>query len=125
MTIPLGSLALDNNVQLRGGDAISKVILNITKAIMGKTIITYSPAPAGHQLELVAIDKGTHFEGFFLKSQIDAMKELRDTVQTVALAHYRGSYNVIITAVDVEPLGDIVNPDDDWLYFGTIQLLTV
>ncbi len=125
MSVTLDGIVLNDNLQLRGVEDMALVGVCVTRTIMGKTIITHAPAPAGHSLELTADQDDTRLRGVFLNFEIASMIDIRDNVETVALEHPRGNFNVKITAITVEPVFDVNDPDSDWWFLGSIQLLTV
>jgi len=125
MTVTLGALTLDDNLQLRGVEAMSLATVNVSRTILGRTILDTAPAPAGHPLELTADRDGDGLRGLFLQSQINAINALRAAVTQVTLAHPRWTGQVIVVGVGVEPVFDVNNPPTDWWFSGSIQLLTV
>lgn len=125
MTITLGALALDDNLQLRGVEAMGLTTVTVSRTILGRTILDAAPAPAGHPLELTADEDGNNLKGNYLKSQVDALVALKNAVTQVTLVHPRWTGQVIVVGVDVDPVFDVNNPPADWWFSGSIQLLTV
>lgn len=125
MTITLGALTLDDNLQLRGLEARPLVTHTVSRTILGRTIVETMQAPAGHALELTADDDGSAVRGVFLRSDVDSILALRDSGAVVLLVHPRATLNVMVTGVDVDPVFDVNDPAADWWFTGSVQLLTV
>lgn len=125
MIITLGALSLNSNLFLDGVDSMRLTTVSISRTILGKTIIQYGPAPAGHELQLISSRNSNRLRGFFLQSEIDAMKVMETTVEQVTLVHPRGTWQVIVNGINVEPVFKVNDHPANCRLTGSIQLLTV
>jgi hypothetical protein len=122
MTISLGTRTLSDHLLLQGLDEAPGVAWNSRRVITGRSIIQIGPMlQSGRELSLQS-------EGHLKQADLTAIKAMEAAGRPVALVHPRGTFTVLITAVELTPDQDYVNPSasgaDPW-YSGKINLQEV
>lgn len=119
MTVMLGSIVLSDHLILDGLESAPGVAYSARRTLGGRLAVQIGPTLVkGRTLTLVA-------ENHLTMAQISAIKDIEAKGLSVDLSHHRGSFRVVVTAVDVEPTVAYADPDlNDW-YSGTITMLEV
>ncbi|MBU1140879.1 MAG: hypothetical protein KKA76_18035 [Proteobacteria bacterium] len=127
MTVQLGSIVLDDNLQLFGIEQAMDIAVDQVVNLDGSSVLqTMVMGGSGRALAMVATQDGNTVGGVFLRSQIMAIKSLASGGQPVTLIHHLGTFSVlIISTEDISPVINYADPrDDDW-YVGSIQMIEV
>ena len=118
MAVTLGTVTLSDHLTLTGLETSPDVAVNQRRTLTGRSVLQLLPTPGGRTLVL----EGTHHWTY---AQIAAIKALAALGAPVALIHHRGTFTVVIVAVEVEPSIEYANPSgSDWLS-GTVTLIEV
>ena len=118
MTVSLGGIALSDELILDGIETATEVVITQRRTLAGVSNLTADPAPGGRQLQLQG---DNHWD----LAQVDAIRALRALMQPVQLVHHRGTFDVLIGAIDVDPSISYSNPDDTTWYTGTVTMIEV
>lgn len=117
MPMALGAITLDENLILDGLET-APVRVNQRRTLAGRPITQAAPAPGGRTLIL----SGEHYWTY---DQATAIRALSGLGQPVTLSHHRGSFQVLIVSIELEPSITYANPSgSDWLS-GSVTLLEV
>lgn len=126
MTVKIGNIALDEHLQLYGLEESEDVLLSQLTSFDGTTEIMTMPGSGSRPLSLSASLDGDRLLGFFLLSQITAIKSVARAGQPVTFIHHRGTFTVLVESVTgVVPVIDLVDPPDDAEYAATINMREV
>ena len=118
MAVTLGTVTLSDHLTLSGLETSPDVAVNQRRTLTGASVLQLLPTPGGRTLVL----EGRHHWTY---AQIAAIKALAALGAPVALVHHRGTFTVVIVAVEVTPSIDYANPSgSDWLS-GSITLIEV
>ena len=118
MAVTLGAVTLSDHLTLDGLETSPDVAVNQRRTLTGRSVLQLLATPGGRTLTL----EGTHHWTY---AQIAAIKALAALGAPVALVHHRGTFSVVIVAVEVEPSIEYANPSgSDWLS-GTVTLIEV
>mgnify|MGYP000907484342 FL=1 len=122
MTITLGALTLPDNLVLLGIESAPAVSYSVRRTIGGRAVVQVGPpTPGGRTLQLQS-------EGHLGHANVAAIKAIEVAGQVVPLSHPRGTFSVLVVAVELEPDQQFVDPTesgaDPW-YTGTITLQEV
>ena len=122
MTITLGAVTLPADMVLLGIEAAPGVAYSMRRTLGGRAVVQIGPTISGGRvLQLQSENHLNH-------TKVTAIKALEATGQAVTLSHPRGTFSVLIIAVELEPDQLFVDPSavgaDPW-YSGTITLQEV
>jgi hypothetical protein len=119
MTVTLGGISLSNSLILGGLEKAPGVAYSARRTLGGRMVVQVGATlSSGRELSLSA-------ENHFTLAQVGAIKALESAGLPVTLVHHRGTFNVLVVGVDVEPAIPYSDPDTaDW-YSGAINLLEV
>jgi len=126
MTVQIGSIVLDENLQLYGIETAKDIAVEQIGVMDGSSVFQTMSFGGGRSLSLTAAIYGDASVGVFLRSQLMAIKQLSAAGMPVPLIHHLGTFSVLILSTeDVIPVIDYADPrDDDW-YVGSIQMIEV
>jgi len=117
MTVTLGGIALADDLVLTGLE-VAAVVAGQRRTLTGTPVLQVAESPGGRTLILDG-------ENHFTLAQLEAVRTLSAAGQPVTLSHHRGTFAVVITAIEAEPAINYANPGPlDW-YSGTITLIEV
>ena len=125
MTVSIGGITLSDDLRLRGIKNQSLALMSVRRTMGGRVVIQTLRMEAGRPLVLEAFRDGNATYGYFTGSQIDQICALRDASTEVTLVHHLGTFQVIVTAVDVEDIKGVADPASTDEYSGTITLIEV
>lgn len=117
--VSLGGITLSSDLALRGLDALVPIAQSVRHTLMGGVVVQQLTISAGHELALVADGSG----GYLTHKQAEDVRALHAAGGAVVLNHPRGTYEVMITQVNWEPLVEYDDVVDDDLGFGSIELI--
>ena len=118
MTVSLGAITLSDSLVLHGLENSVDAAVSQRRTLTGRSVIQVQPTPGGRTLQL----EGQHHWTY---DQVEAIKALAAAGSPVNLVHHRGTFTVVISAIEVEPSLDYSNPSgSDWLS-GTVTLIEV
>ena len=127
MTVSIGSVVLDNNLQIPDFFSQTSVAGNIRPTIGG--IVTQRLEMAGgKKFTLTAAQSTNGLLGHFTGAQIVALMAIRDAGDPVTFTHPMGVWSVLIPldGIRVDKLFDFQYPESAAAWFsGTITLITV
>ena len=121
MSIPLGSIELSDHVVLDGIEVAPERADSFSRSLFGVATRIRGPQfDGGRTLYLVSNNHITY-------AQMLDIKELQKSGDAVALIHPRGTFTVVVTAVDLTPDTELVDPfnDPDLWYTGTVTIVEV
>jgi hypothetical protein len=122
MATTLGGVTLSDHLILLGIESAPGVAWSARRTLGGRQVVQVGPRLVGGR-ELIL-----QSENHLTRANLLAVKALEVAGVPVALVHPRGTFSVLITAIDVEADFDFVNPDATgaapW-YSGTISLIEV
>ena len=117
--IALGSLVLSDHLVLGGLESDPPIAFSARRTMGGRAVVQSIPlSTAGRELTLAG-DK------HFTLEQILDVQSLARLNRPVELSHYRGTYRVLITRVDPEPLEQSAEPGSDAVYSAVIYMVEV
>jgi hypothetical protein len=125
MTVSLGGITLSDDLRLTGTKNQPRIAGNVRITLGGRAVAQGTPIASGRQLVLEAVRDGDAILGYFTGTQVDQICTLRDNMTTAALVHHLGTFQVIVTAVDVDDLKGVADPAAAAEYFGTITMIEV
>jgi hypothetical protein len=114
----LGSLVLSDDLILSGLESAPPVAWSARRTLGKRQVVQSMPLAGGRLLSLQG-DK--HF----------SLKDLQDVLalaklnQPVIMTHARGTFTILITAIDPEPAYLLADPDPEAYYSATITLQEV
>lgn len=115
MTVIAGRTYSEHLV-LTGMENAPVVAHSARRTLGGRMVVQAKPIDAGgRQLMLTS-------ENHLTQEDIDELRAVAMLGQTVLLEHARGSFDVLITRIEVEPMWEIADPGSDTLYSGSIYL---
>lgn len=122
MTITLGTLTLSDHLVLLGLESAPGVAYSLRRTLGGRAVLQVGPAlSGGRTLQLQS-------EGHLTHAAVAAIKAIEAAGQVVTLSHPRGTFSVLVVAVELDPDQLYVDPSavgaDLW-YSGTITLQEV
>jgi len=116
--ITLGAIPLSDHLTLTGLETSAPVATQQRRTLTGRSVVAAAGNDGGRTLALSG-------DNHFTLAQIEAVRALAVQAAPVALVHHRGSFSVLITAIEAEPAFDHANPAvDDW-YSATIPMIEV
>lgn len=121
MSIPLGTINLSDHLVLDGLEAAQERADVFTRSLFGVTTRLKGPQfDGGKELRLVS-------ENHITYAQVQEIKALQRSGESVVLVHPRGTFTVVVTAVDLTPDSELADPhnDPDLWYSGTVILMTL
>lgn len=122
MTITLGSLTLPNDIVLLGLDSAPGLAYSARRTIGGRMVVQRGPTLTGGRT--LQLQSEYHLD----HADVAAIKAIEAAGQVVTLSHPRGTFSVLVVAVELEPDQQFVDPTatgaDPW-YTGTITLQEV
>lgn len=124
MTVSIAGTALNENLTLTGPGNEPRALVS-ARQTLGRVVVQRHPVAGGQQLILSALRIDGGLLGEFTIAQWDLLAALRDAGQPVQLIHHRGSFRVIILAVDLSPASGVVDPDATARLIGSITMLEV
>jgi hypothetical protein len=126
MTITLGSIELNNNLQIKGLYDQPR-IAGSARATIGGICIQQLAMAGGRLLQLVSEQSNQGLLGYFTGGQLASIAALRDAGLPITLTKDTTSWSVWIPpdGVTTQKLFDHQLPDADAWYSGTITLITV
>lgn len=80
---------------------------------------------SGQIIELIARKNGNEFSGYFTRSQLQQLQDLKKSSQIVEFIYGSQSFQVIVTSIDVFLVFERPDPLLDSEYTGTIILTKV
>jgi len=128
LTISLGGVDLDDDLQLDGDLAPAGIVSGI-KQTFGRVVVVTTPKTSGNELILSASGSGEKFYGAFTRSQVRLLADLRDAGAGVALVHPKYSGSVFMPADCLDGLtpydGEqgVVDPPETEELIGSIRLI--
>ncbi|MBV5328493.1 MAG: hypothetical protein JZU65_12810 [Chlorobium sp.] len=115
MTVSLGGIALSEHLALSGLESAA-VTVNQRRTLTGVSVLQSASSPGGRTLILTG-------DIHFTFAQVTALRDLSAMAQPVVLIHHRGTFTVLITAIEAETIIDYADPHpEDW-YSCTITLI--
>lgn len=114
----LGGLSLSPDLVLTGLEASPGIIYSQRRTMSGVSVLQTAPVVGGRTL-------GLNSENHLSLTDIQAIQALAALGQPVTLVHHRGTFNVLIIGLNVEPVSLIANPDGTLWHSGEITLLEV
>jgi hypothetical protein len=124
MTVSIGGVALSEDLTLQGLINESKMLLSVNQTLGGGVVTRGVARSGGRELILEAVRDGG-IVGFFTGEQAAQLAAIRDSMQAVELVHHLGAFVVIITAIDLKSVTGVVDPSDETLYYGSINMLEI
>lgn len=116
----LGSVTLSDDIRLDGLENAPRIVVNQRRTITGESAVQWAGNQGGRILTLVAFRDNDSVYGYFTQAQVDAIGVLFAAGAAVTMTHHRGTFNMLITAVDVESLVGVADPAVDAVYVGTV-----
>lgn len=118
MNTELGTLILSDDLILDGIENSPGISFSQRRTLTGESIVQSNVLTGGRKLKLISKSDLTF-------KNVQDIKSIENTGQPVILKHERGTFNVLITSLDVSPDIERPEPEDaDW-FSGTINLLEV
>lgn len=128
MTVKLGQLTLDSNLQLEGLLEAPRVAVKTYRSLGGESSppITMPLSDSGRLLRLVARQEGEKVYGSFTAAQLEDINYMAALAVPVSLVHPQGSFTVlVISAENPAQVMEVVDPLPEDLYTATINLIEV
>lgn len=116
--ITLGGISLSDHLILGGIETAPDLAYSQRRLIGGASYVQTDAIIGGRELTLSG-------ENHFTLAEITAVKALAAAMQPVTLVHHRGTFTVLIVAVEATPTFAHADPDDDSWYSGSINMIEV
>lgn len=117
MPVTLGTITLSDSLILTGLDT-APVRVNQRRTLAGRSVTQAAPMPGGRTLTLSGENHWTY-------DQAAAIRTLAASGQPVSMVHHRGTFQVLIIGIELEPSINYANPSgSDWLS-GSVTLLEI
>ncbi len=114
----LGPVTLSDHLILSGLESASPIAVSARRTLGGRSVVQSLATPAGRLFTLQG-------ENHFSLQDLQDVQDLAAINQAVSLVHARGTFTVLITAVDPEPAWSLADPESTSLYSATITLQEV
>jgi len=114
----LGSLTLSDHLVLNGLESAAPIAWTARRTLGGRQVVQSMPLSGGRLLTLIG-------ENHFSLSDISDIQALAALNQPVTLTHDRGTFTVLIAAVDPEPAVLLADPESTAWYSASISLQEV
>lgn len=118
MTVTLGSITLSDHLVLTGLENAPAIAPRQLRTLAGYAVIQQGFNIGGRILALVS-------ENHLDLDDVTAIRTLFALGQPVTLTHHRGTFVVLITGINVEPVTNYSDPDGAVWHSGEINLLEV
>ena len=111
----LAGITLSDHLVLSGLENAPPVATSQRRTIMGVSVVQTAPVSGGRALALVG-------DNLYTLSQLQALNAAAASGLLVVLEHHRGTFDVLITGINMQPTQEHSNPtSDDW-YSGEILM---
>lgn len=117
MTVSIGGMALSDDLVLDGLETSRPAAVSVRKTLGLKTVVRSlaGETTGGRLLTLSG-------EYHFTLAELSAIRDLQATGSALSLVHHRGTFTVVILAIEAEPATVYANPGSDAWYSATITL---
>lgn len=125
--ISLNGVTLSPDLVILDEFAETAAMQSVKRTLDGGVVIQTMPISGGTVLKLGSVEVSGGISGYFSRAQIQQIKSLEQSANSVILVYGTRSYTVIVLAggVAVQPVLDRPDiADTDW-YTGSITLLVV
>jgi len=116
--IILGGVTLSDHLILEGLEIAQGIVINQRRTITGRSVIQSAPLVGGRTLFLTS-------ESHLTLQQVNDIKQLENAGLPVSLVHPRGTFNVLISGMDITQDEQCVDLDVDAWFSGTINMIEV